>query len=95
MTAPELDAIRRQMRRDSEWSDESLDELQFRLLALEEIICARWPRRILVRYRLARRIRASVREIGGSDFTAKRLNSIGTGWRDRIPPWDNHPRRGG
>jgi hypothetical protein len=88
MTADELTAIRRQMRADDDWTGDMLYEVMFRLTALEEILAARWPRSILVRRRLARAIRASVAEIDGSDFTGKRLNTIGTGWRDRIPPWD-------
>jgi hypothetical protein len=78
----ELEQIQRQMRADDEWTAQMLDELIYRVTALEEILAARWPRSIWVRRRLAGRIRASVAEIDGRDFTWKRLNSLGTGWRD-------------
>ena len=83
MTAGELTAIRWQMREDDKFTSEMLDELTFRITALEEIVAARWPRSILARYRLAKAIRASVAEIDGSNFTWKRLNAIATGWRDQ------------
>jgi len=94
MTNDELTVIRRQMRDDDEWTGIMLDELTWRVMALEEILAARWPRSILVRRRLARDIRASVAEIDGDDFTAKRSNAIGTGWCARIPPWTRHRREG-
>jgi len=92
-TSDELTAIRRELRDTDEATGIMLDDLMFRLIALEEIVAARWPRSVLVRRRLAKAIRASVAEIGGSDFTGKRLNSVGSGWRDIVPPWDTHPRR--
>jgi hypothetical protein len=87
-TRDDLDAVRREAVFDSSMTDEALDDLMFRVIQLEEVLAARWPRSILVRGRLARAIRRSVREIDGSDFTGKRLNVIGTGWRDRVPSWD-------
>ena len=78
------------MRDDDEWTGVMLDELTWRVMALEEILAARWPRSILVRRRLARDIRASVAEIDGDDFTAKRSNAIGTGWCAQ--PWTRSRR---
>lgn len=55
---------------------------QVRLIRLEEIVAARWPRRWLLRRRLAREIRASVATqdddfIPKNDFYARRLEWAG------------------
>jgi hypothetical protein len=90
MTAGDLDAIRWQQREDDEWTAKCLDELLFQVIALEELLATRWPRSILVRARYRRDVRASVREIDGSNFTWRRLNSIGTDWLCR-PGTKVHP----
>lgn len=62
---PEFDKFRRDAFRESDMNDEMAEIEAIRVTQLEEIIAARWPRSILVRYRLARDIRASVRHVQG------------------------------
>jgi hypothetical protein len=64
------------------WSDETEGMLERRIARLEEIQAARWPRRILVRRRLARDLRASVAGYAwiDGDWADRRAQSIGDGW---------------
>ena len=52
--------------------DELADDLERRIEQLEEVIAARWPRRILAAARLRRSIRRSIRHVQGGDFGEKR-----------------------
>lgn len=88
----DLAQMRRQMRADEEWAGLMLDELWFRITNLEAILAARWPRSMFVRRRLAKRIRASVAEIEGDGFAMKRLNTLGTDWRDFEAQWRTGPK---
>ena len=83
-----LEQLRREVITDSLLTDQFAEGLERRLAALEEITAARWPRRILVRRRLARDLRASVagyREI--DDFGSRRIQAISDGW---IEPLSAH-----
>lgn len=63
-------------------TDEQAEITELRVIALEEVLAARWPRRIVVRRRLIRDLRASVRGYGwvGPDFESRRIQAIGDGW---------------
>jgi hypothetical protein len=77
---PTVEELTLESRRWDEILGHAIDELQWQVMALEEILAARWPRSVLVKYRLRRDIRASVRHSEGDGFGARRFNSIGTGW---------------
>jgi hypothetical protein len=62
-----------------EFGDRYAEDLEERVIRLEEIVAARWPRSWLLRRRLARELRASV---SGYDdmppgFRARRLEAVG------------------
>lgn len=74
----------REVRRDLYESDSFAMEqdamLERRITELEEVEAARWPRRILVRWRLARQLRASVATYGdwaGRSWADKRAEAVG------------------
>ena len=83
--AAQLAGTRRDMAEDFEWAMRMDQMLEERISALEEIEAARWPRRILVRRRLARDLRASVAGYGwtGGDWAERRAQAIGDGWGER------------
>jgi hypothetical protein len=76
----EFDKLRRDVITESRMRDEQDDILELRIAVLEELVFTRWPRRIAVRRRLARDLRASVRHVEGATFTEKRVEAIGSGW---------------
>lgn len=76
----EVAQLRREVMRDSLMTDQLAGELLRQVIALEEIVAARWPRSIGVRRRLARELRRSVARIEGRTFAEKRVNTIGSGW---------------
>lgn len=84
----ELAALLAETRRDlfeeSDWDARQAEMLERRIAALEEITAARWPRRIAVRRRLARDLRASVRGYGwaGPEWFWRRAQAIGDGRGD-------------
>lgn len=82
-TEADLAALRREVNDSITATDEFASELLHQVAALEEIVAARWPRSVLVRARLRRGLRASVRHIDGDDFTSKRVNSLASGWMSR------------
>lgn len=59
-----------------DWCSNALEE---RVIRLEEITAARWPRNWLLRRRLARELRASVAGYDwmGPDFRGRRLQAVG------------------
>lgn len=59
--------------------DEELDAMEERVIALEEIFAARWPRSWLLRWRYARELRASVAgyEWVGPGFRDRRIEALG------------------
>ena len=85
MTAGELAQLRGELRADTRWSEDADLMLERRIAALEEITAARWPRRIMVRRRLARDLRASVRNYGwaGPEWFWRRAQAIGDGWLEQ------------
>ena len=56
----DVEELARQTAAEIEETDWAADSLENRVVRLEEIIAARWPRSWLLRRRLAREIRASV-----------------------------------
>ena len=77
--------FRRDVYQESAMTDELAEELLIQIVMIEEVVAARWPRRILVRARLRRDLRASVRHVEGRSFTDRRINTLGTGWLERRP----------
>ena len=61
-----------------EMSDAAIDALEDRLAALEEVIAARWPRRMVLRRQLARQLRASAATFAwaGPDFRTQRAEAM-------------------
>lgn len=83
-TRADLTALKFDIIRGETATDGFAEELQLQVVALEECLYARWPRSILVRARLRRDLRASVRHIAeGDGFTGRRVNTIGSGWITR------------
>ena len=62
-----LSAIWREIDRDSVTTDQLVSHLESRVVALEEVMAARWPRRLLLRWRMGRELRSSV---AGYDWVA-------------------------
>lgn len=83
--ARDLRSLQRGHNEDFEWAMRQDELLEERIEALEEIVATRWPRRILVRRRLARDLRDSVAGYAwaGSDFGDRRSQAIGDGWPPR------------
>jgi hypothetical protein len=62
-----------------EFDAQAVDAIEVRLIALEEITAARWPRRMILRRRLARSLRASdaaYADAAGT-FTGRRVQAAG------------------
>ena len=83
----ELEELRRGIGADSRMTDALMEITELRVLAIEAVLAARWPRSVLLRWRLARDLRASVRGYGpdvGTDFATRRSQAVGDGW---VRPW--------
>lgn len=80
--AAELAETRGDLLEDFEWAMRQDEMLERRIALLEEIVAARWPRRIHLRHRLARDLRASVARYRwvGPDWADRRGQAIGDGW---------------
>jgi hypothetical protein len=100
-TLGQLAALGDQVIESDLMTDEFLTWLTLRVIALEEVAAARWPRRLLVAARLGRLLRRSVRDIeDGPDLTGFRLRRVedaATAW-DRAALWPRsmageHPHR--
>jgi hypothetical protein len=63
-------------------NDELADILEQRVTALEEILAARWPRRVVTRARLRRQIRRSVSGFSGP-FAGRRIEALSCEWLSR------------
>jgi hypothetical protein len=63
--------------RSQEFDDEVGEMLEDRIMALEEIVAAGWPRRMILRRRLARSLRASAdaHAWAGPDFRSRRIEA--------------------
>jgi hypothetical protein len=71
----------RTINRTMHMGDYYTDILENRVIRLEEIIAARWPRSLFLRWRLARELRASVATwdpeyIPRGDFRGRRLEAV-------------------
>lgn len=83
-----LAETRRDVFEGSDWADRQDEMLEHRVALLEEIVAARWPRRMLVRARLARQLRASVAGYGswaGADWRDRRAQAVGDAWPTPAP----------
>jgi hypothetical protein len=80
----QLVELQRDAHRDSAETDRLAEDLELRVAAIEEVIAAPWPRRILVRRRLRRDLRRSVAHVQGAGFAEKRFETA-AGWIERRP----------
>jgi hypothetical protein len=58
-------------------TDELSELLEMRIAALEEVMAARWPRRLVLAGRLRRRLRASVAGYTGDFFASRAEDQTG------------------
>ncbi len=75
-TPEEIDRFMRATVRRDLMTDQTVSMLEDRIIELEEIACAGWPRSIFVARRLRRKIRASVRGVEGRSFADRRVSAI-------------------
>ncbi len=75
-TPEEIDAFMRDTVKSEEQVGYTLEMLEDRIMALEELVCAGWPRRVFLARRLRRAIRASIRGVPGRDFADRRVTAI-------------------
>jgi hypothetical protein len=79
--------------------DRAADALEDRVIAIEQIIAARWPRSLLLRRRLAHEIRASVARYPYTpyDFRERRIQAVAERLHveqlERDRRWEEHLRR--
>jgi len=81
--AADLARLRRQTYDRNTMADSLADRLELRVATLEEIAAARWPRRWLLRARLGRSLRRSVRHMPGGTFAERRIEAVTTDWLAR------------
>ena len=60
--------------------DSLAEHLEERVAQLEEVAASRWPRRWLLRWRLGRQLRASVRNFPGGTWAWRRSNAVSADW---------------
>ena len=75
-TPEEVDAFMRATVQGDEMTGYQLEMLEDRIMALEEIVCARWPRRVFLARRLRRAIRASIKGWPGRNFADRRVSAV-------------------
>lgn len=75
-----LAQLRRDVIEESNVTDLLSEHLEYRVARLEEITAARWPRRWLLRARLGRKLRASVRHFPGQSFGERRMEAAAADW---------------
>lgn len=80
MNREELAQLRASMNYDLQNTDSLAESLELRVLAIEEVIAVRWPRRVLVMGRLGRELRRSVRHMPGELFAEKRTAAVTADW---------------
>lgn len=78
--AADVARFRRQAHAEALTADSLMDMIELRVATLEQIAAARWPRRILVRARLGRQLRASIRHIPGATFADRRTEAVTADW---------------
>lgn len=66
--------------KDSLGTDSLAEHLEARVAELEEIAAARWPRRWLLRARLGRQLRDSIRHFPGATFADRRGEAASADW---------------
>jgi hypothetical protein len=72
-----------------EFAATAAEQLEYRIIRIEEVIAARWPRSLFLRWRLAREIRASVAQwnpayIPRGDFAGRRFEAAGQATREAV-----------
>jgi hypothetical protein len=72
---------------DSLLTDSLMAALELRIIALEEVAAARWPRRLLLAARLGRSLRRSVTGYrwAGPGFEGRRIEAAGDEWLESRP----------
>jgi hypothetical protein len=92
-TRDQLAALARQAVKSDTVTDDILSELTLRVIALEEVAAARWPRRWFLAARLGRLLRRSVRDIEDgpylTGFRLRRTEPAAAMW-DRDALWPGH-----
>jgi hypothetical protein len=68
-------SLRIDVNEEAEHIRREAEQLELRVIAIEEAFAARWPRSIVVRARLGRQLRASVRDMQGDSFTERRADT--------------------
>ncbi|SRR6266498_2997494 len=61
-------------------TDSLAGHLERRVTALEEVLAARWPRRLLAAWRLGRQLRKSVAPFPGGTFADRRAEATTNDW---------------
>jgi hypothetical protein len=61
-------------------TDSLMDHLEARVAALEAVVAAPWPWRILAAWRLGRALRRSVKPFGGETFAWRRVEAVTNDW---------------
>jgi hypothetical protein len=75
--------LRREVIDDQTVGDELHSRLEERVIAVEAVLAARWPRSLLLRTRLARKLRRSVRGYQGHSFREQRWEATTVEWLTR------------
>jgi hypothetical protein len=65
---------------DAKFTDALMEALEARVIALEEVAAARGIRRLIVSWRLGRKLRASIRHFPERSFTERRFDAASTEW---------------
>ena len=95
----DVDQLRRDAVAESRMGDQLAEVLELRVTALEELLYARWPWSAVVRRRLRRDIRESVKPYRsrlGPSFAARRIEAAGDGWLgEPLSATGRHRNRGG
>lgn len=73
-----VDDLAAECRESEDFIGRTIDCIEDRIIRMEELVAARWPRSMFLRRRLARELRASI--AGISEATAP---GVGTGFRTR------------
>jgi hypothetical protein len=76
----ELAALRAGMNWAEVANDSLAEVTELRVLAIEEALAVRWPRRILVLARLGRELRRSARNMPGELFAERRTAAVTSQW---------------
>jgi hypothetical protein len=69
-------------RRESDLAvtDSLMDHLEARVAALEAVVAAPWPWRLVAAWRLGRALRASIAPFGGETFAWRRVEAVTNSW---------------